>query len=78
MKIIGYALCLNNTDYEMSLDVRKVYPIIEPEKNDTVEGFIRIIDESGEDYLYADKRFAVIELSPQIEKELQKSLVQIS
>ena len=73
MKIIGYALCLDNTEYEMSLDVRKLYPIIKPEKNDTVEGFIRIIDESGEDYLYADKRFAVIDLSPQIEKELQKS-----
>ncbi len=73
MKIIGYALCLNNAEYEMSLDVRKLYPIIEPEKNDTAEGFIRIVDESGEDYLYADKRFAVIDLSPQIAKELQKS-----
>ena len=73
MKIIGYALCLNNAEYEMSLEVRKLYPIIEPEENDTVEGFIRIVDESGEDYLYADKRFAVIDLSPQIAKELQKS-----
>ncbi|MBA3601842.1 MAG: hypothetical protein H0W45_11550 [Acidobacteria bacterium] len=77
MKIIGYALCLNNADYEMSLDVRKVYPIIEPEENNTVEGFIRIIDESGEDYLYSDKRFAVINLSPQIEKEIKKSLALI-
>ncbi len=74
MKIIGYALCLNNSEYEMSLDVRKVYPIVEPDENDTVAGFIRIVDESGEDYLYADKRFALIDLSPQIEKELQKSL----
>ncbi|MCY7377005.1 MAG: hypothetical protein LH472_13685 [Pyrinomonadaceae bacterium] len=74
MKIVGYALCLNNTDYEMSLDVRKIYPIVEPEKNDTVKGFIRIIDESGEDYLYSDQRFAFINLSPQIEKELEKSL----
>ena len=73
MKIIAYALCLNNTDYEMSLEVRKIYPIIEPEKNDTVEGFIRIIDESGEDYLYSVQRFAVVNLSPQIEKELEKS-----
>lgn len=73
MKIIGYALCLDNSEYEMSLDVRKVYPIVEPYENDNVEGFIRIVDESGEDYLYADKRFAVIDLSPQIEKELNKS-----
>lgn len=74
MKIIGYALCLDNSEYEVSLDVRKIYPIIEPDGNDNVEGFIRIVDESGEDYLYSDKRFAVIDLSPQIEKELQKSL----
>ncbi len=74
MKIIGYALCLNNAEYEMSLDVRKIYPIIEPEKNDTVEGFFRIIDESGEDYLYSDKRFAVVNLPPQIEKEIKKTL----
>lgn len=74
MKIIAYALCLNNTDYEMSLEVRKIYPIIEPEKNDTVEGFIRIIDESGEDYLYSDQRFAVVNLSPQTEKAIEKSL----
>jgi len=74
MKIIGYALCSNNADYEASLDVRKIYPIVEPEKNDTAEGFVRIIDESGEDYLYSDKRFAVVNLSPQIEKEIKKSL----
>jgi len=74
MKIIGYALCLNNTDYEISLDVRKIYPIIEPDENDTAEGFIRIVDESGEDYLYSGKRFAIIDLSPQIEKEVKKSL----
>ncbi len=74
MKIIGYALCLDNADYEVSLDVRKDYPIIEPEKNDTVEGFLRIIDESGKDYLYSDKRFAVVNLSPQIEREIKKSL----
>ena len=74
MKIIGYALCLDNSEYEISLEVRKIYPIVEPYENYNVEGFIRIVDESGEDYLYADKRFAVIDLSPQIEKELQKSL----
>ena len=74
MKIIGYALCLDNSEYEMSLDGRKIYPIIEPYENDTVKGFVRIVDESGEDCLYTDKRFAVIDLSPQIKKEVEKSL----
>lgn len=32
MKIIGYALCLDNTDYTVSLEIRKIYPIVEPYK----------------------------------------------
>ena len=73
MKIIGYALCLNNTEYTVSLEIRKIYPIVEPHKND-IEGFLRIIDESGEDYLFSDERFTVLDLSPQIEKQIEQSL----
>jgi hypothetical protein len=73
MKIIGYALCLNNSDYTVSLEVRKIYPIVEPDKND-IEGYLRIIDESGEDYLYSNERFAVLNLSPTIEKQIENSL----
>jgi hypothetical protein len=73
MKIIGYALCLNNNDYTVSLEVRKIYPVVEPDKND-IEGYLRIIDESNEDYLYSDERFAVLDLSPTIEKQIRQSL----
>lgn len=73
MKIIGYALCLDNTDYSVSLEVRKIYPIVEPYKNDS-ENFLRIIDESGEDYLFSDERFVVLNLSSSIEKQLEKTL----
>ena len=73
MKIIGYALCLDNTDYTVSLEIRKIYPIVEPHKND-IEGFLRIIDESGEDYLFSNERFTVLNLSPQIEKQIERSL----
>ncbi len=38
MKIIGYTLCLNNDDYTVSLEVRKIYPIIAPRGNDP-EGY---------------------------------------
>ena len=72
MKIIGYALCLDNTEYTVSLEIRKIYPIVEPYKND-IEGFLRVIDESGEDYLFSDKRFAVLSLSPQIEQQIEQS-----
>ena len=73
MKIVGYALCLNNTGYTVSLEVRKLYPIVEPDKND-IEGYLRIVDESGEDYLYSDERFAVLELSSAVEKQIRQSL----
>ena len=73
MKIIGYALCLDNTDYTVSLEMRKIYPIVEPHKNDS-EGFLRLIDESGEDYLFSDERFTVLDLSPQIARKIEQSL----
>ena len=73
MKIIGLAICLDNEDYKASLDVRKIYPIAEPLSNDP-KGYLRIIDESEEDYLYSEKAFALINLSPKIEKQVKKSL----
>lgn len=73
MKIIGYALCLNNKGYTVSLEVRKIYPIVEPDKNDG-EGYLRIVDESGEDYLFSSERFAVLDLSPAVEKQIRQNL----
>ena len=73
MKIIGYALCLNNSDYTASLEVRKIYPIVKPYVNDP-QDFVRIIDESGEDYLYSNLRFSPIELSAKLKKQVEESL----
>jgi hypothetical protein len=73
MKIIGYALCLNNTDYTASLEIRKIYPILEPFANDPKD-YLRIIDESGEDYLYASLRFSPINLPAKLKKQVEKTL----
>ena len=73
MKIIGYTLCLNNDDYTVSLEVRKIYPIIAPLENDP-NGYVRIIDESGEDYLYAENRFSPVKLSPEIRKQVEAQI----
>lgn len=72
MKVIGYAICLDNKGYTVSLELRRVYPIVEPYHNDP-EGYLRIIDESGEDYLYSNKAFAVLNLSPTVEKQIENS-----
>ena len=45
------ALCTDNEGYEAALELRKVYVVAPPEANDP-EGYLRIVDESGEDYLY--------------------------
>ncbi len=60
-KEVHFVICINNQGYEASLERMKVYKKIGDEK---VEGnlFIRVIDESGEDYLYPCEFFSAIRL----------------
>lgn len=52
-----FCLCLNNDGYAASLEVGKVYRII-PDDEAATHGYIRVIDESGEDYAYTANRFS--------------------
>jgi len=52
----SFALCVDNTDYKASLIPGKVYRII-PDPKAAKDDFVRIVDESGEDYLYHESRF---------------------
>jgi hypothetical protein len=64
-----FAVCLNNTDYPASLELHKIYRVI-PDEEAALDGDIRVIDESGEDYLYPADFFAVIELPPAVEQAI--------
>ena len=64
-----FALCLNNEGYPASLEVGKFYRMI-PDEEAATHGYIRVIDESGEDYAFAASRFHPMELPPQIRKTL--------
>jgi len=64
-----FVLCLNNDDYPASLEVGKVYRVI-PDEEAAAHGYLRVIDESGEDYAYAAERFYPIALPQQIEQIL--------
>jgi hypothetical protein len=68
---MGFAICLDNEGYEASLELRKIYQVVRPEPNDP-RGYIRIIDESGEDYLYNAKAFELCSflLEPPVRLEL--------
>lgn len=55
-----FVICIDNTDYETSLILRKIYEII-PDEIAARDNLIRIIHESGEDYLYHKSLFVVVE-----------------
>jgi hypothetical protein len=57
----GFLLCVKNEGYPVSLETRKVYQSL-PDPSAASRGFVRIIDESGEDYLYPAEMFVAIEL----------------
>lgn len=64
-----FALCIDNTDYEASLIPGKIYRIV-PDAWGTKHDFVRIIDESGEDYLYHKSRFVFVDFPPAVKKKL--------
>jgi hypothetical protein len=51
-----FVVCIDNSDYEASLELHKIYPVI-PDADAAQDGDLRIVDESGEDYLYSAGRF---------------------
>jgi hypothetical protein len=56
-----FLLCVQNAGYPASLEVRKVYQAL-PDPVAASRGFVRVIDESGEDYLYPSAFFVAVEL----------------
>ena len=64
---LKFVVCINNEDYLVSLELHKIYRVL-PDKDAAMHGDLRIIDESGEDYLYSAERFVLITL-PQAAKE---------
>lgn len=66
-----FALCVENTDAE-DLERRKVYQVLPDEKAEA-DGFFRIIDESGEDYLYPQSYFILVQLPREAQDALRAS-----
>ena len=51
-----FAICVNNAEYPASLELHRVYRLI-PDADAEQDGDLRLIDESGEDYLYPSRYF---------------------
>jgi hypothetical protein len=65
-----YAVCVKNDDYPASLELRKLYQLLADEKSGAL-GLVRIIDESGEDYLYPAHYFVPVRLPRSVEKAVR-------
>lgn len=65
----SFVICLNNEGYQASLEVGKVYQVIN-DRDAELNGLIRIVDESGEDYAFSAERFYPIELPQRVEEIL--------
>ncbi len=68
---LKFVVCINNDDYLASLELHKIYRVL-PDEDAAVHGDLRIIDESGEDYLYSAERFVPIVVPEAVQKSLLK------
>ncbi|GAB4499438.1 MAG: hypothetical protein OHK0052_14480 [Anaerolineales bacterium] len=71
-----FAVCIQNAAYPVSLELHKIYRII-PDESAAQDGDLRVIDESGEDYLYPAACFIVIPLPRQTAQILAHSFAPI-
>ena len=64
-----FAVCVDNTDYEASLIIRKIYEAL-PDEEAAKDEMLRVIDESGEDYLYHRSQFILVEFPAEVQQAL--------
>lgn len=69
-EIPEYAVCIDNSDFPASLELHKIYRAL-PDEDAASDGDIRIIDESGEDYLYSADRFVLITVPAAVRKSME-------
>jgi hypothetical protein len=67
-----YVVCVKNDDYPASLELRKLYQFMRDSAAARL-GMLRVVDESGEDYLYPDDYFVAIRLTPAVERALRSA-----
>ncbi|HWR73866.1 MAG TPA: hypothetical protein VN604_11910 [Nitrospirota bacterium] len=65
-----YMICVENLGYVASLEIMKVYEVL-PDREAEKHHQVRVIDESGEDYLYPEKYFAAVRLPSETKDKLE-------
>ncbi len=67
-----FAVCVRNRGYPASLELRKIYEVL-PDAEAATHGLTRVIDESGEDYLYPKTFFVELELTQPVETAIRRA-----
>ena len=67
-----FVVCIKNSGYPASLDLHKIYRVV-PDEEAIREGDLRIVDESGEDYLYPAEWFAAVKLPRRVRTSLLRT-----
>jgi len=67
-----FVVCVRNTGYPAALEVRKIYQAL-ADADAEAHGLVRVIDESGEDYLYPNRFFISLELPEGVETALRRA-----
>lgn len=67
-----FLICVNNEGYEVSLEKRKLYEKVRDRRAEA-HGMVRIIDESGESYLYPEDCFLAIKLPAPVQRAVRSA-----
>ena len=67
-----FVICIANKGYAASLELRKIYQVV-PDKAASTLHQIRVIDESGEDYLYPEDFFVPVQLPQAVERAVRRA-----
>ena len=68
----SFVVCIKNPEYPASLELHKIYRVV-PDQAAAREGDVRVVDESGEDYLYPAAWFAQVQLPRRVKTSLLRS-----
>ncbi len=69
---MSFAVCINNEDYAASLELHKLYRVL-PDEDAALDDDLRVIDESGEDYLYPAASFVLLDVPQEVRQSLLRA-----
>jgi hypothetical protein len=67
-----FAVCMDNAAYPDDLKIRTLYQVL-PDESASRSNYIRVVDETGEDYLYPADLFVLVDVPPEVQKALMQA-----